>query len=143
MTVSAVWLFLKVHWVGLHCVIVVFHDHTHLLFCLDLLFCTQTAVLKIWIPILNYYYILWRLVNGVLEIYGIGHITSRDIGYYPIYFQGYGILSSIFFSTFRDIENLGNLIMGYLLLACLLQGIWDIWYHPIQASLCMIVYKKG
>ena len=31
-TVNALWLFFKVSWVGLQCVIVVFHDHTHLLF---------------------------------------------------------------------------------------------------------------
>ena len=33
MTVSVLWLFLTVPWVGLQCVIVVFPDHTHLLFC--------------------------------------------------------------------------------------------------------------
>ena len=32
MTVSALWLFLTVLWVMLQCVIVVFTDHTHLLF---------------------------------------------------------------------------------------------------------------
>ena len=32
MTVSVLWLSLTVPWVGLQCVIVVFHDHTHLLF---------------------------------------------------------------------------------------------------------------
>ena len=31
-TVHFLWLFLKVSWVGLQCVIVVFPDHTHLLF---------------------------------------------------------------------------------------------------------------
>ena len=31
-TVSVLWLFLTMLWVGLHCVIVVFPDHTHLLF---------------------------------------------------------------------------------------------------------------
>ena len=31
-TISALWLFLAVPWVGLQCVIVVFPDHTHLLF---------------------------------------------------------------------------------------------------------------
>ena len=31
-TVNFMWLFLKVPWVGLRCVIVIFHDHTHLLF---------------------------------------------------------------------------------------------------------------
>ena len=31
-TVNVLWLFLAVSWVGLHCVIVVFLDHTHLLF---------------------------------------------------------------------------------------------------------------
>ena len=33
---------------------------------------------------------------GVLGIQDICHFTSRDIGYYPFYFQGYGILRSIF-----------------------------------------------
>ena len=31
-TVNVLWLFLRVSWVGLQCVIVVFPDHTHLLF---------------------------------------------------------------------------------------------------------------
>ena len=30
-TVNGLWLFLTVPWVGLHCVIVVFPDHTHFL----------------------------------------------------------------------------------------------------------------
>ena len=34
MTVSVLWLFFMVLWVGLHCVIVVFPDHTHLLLTL-------------------------------------------------------------------------------------------------------------
>ena len=33
---------------------------------------------------------------GVLGIQDICHFTSRDMGYYPFYFQGYGILCSIF-----------------------------------------------
>ena len=33
---------------------------------------------------------------GVLRIQDICHFTFRDIGYYPFYFQGYGILGSIF-----------------------------------------------
>ena len=33
---------------------------------------------------------------GVLGIQGTCHFTSRDIGYYPFYFQGYGILCTIF-----------------------------------------------
>ena len=32
MTVSVMWFFLAVPWVGLQCVIVVFPDHTHFLF---------------------------------------------------------------------------------------------------------------
>ena len=32
MTVSVRWLFLAIPWVGLQCVIVVFPDHSHLLF---------------------------------------------------------------------------------------------------------------
>ena len=31
-TVNAMWLFLTVPWVGMQCVIVVFPNHTHLLF---------------------------------------------------------------------------------------------------------------
>ena len=31
-TINVLWLFLAVPWVGLQCVIVVFPDHTHLLF---------------------------------------------------------------------------------------------------------------
>ena len=31
-TVNVLWLLLKVPWVGLRCVIIVFPDHTHLLF---------------------------------------------------------------------------------------------------------------
>ena len=30
-TINVMWFFLTVPWVGLHCVIVVFPDHTHLL----------------------------------------------------------------------------------------------------------------
>ena len=47
------------------------------------------------------------------------HFNSSDMGYcvqYFVYFQGYW--------TFRKINKL---IMG--ILACLLQGIYDIWYH--------------
>ena len=73
----------------------------------------------------------------------------RDTGYLPFYFQGYRILSILLpgiwdtvfniLVTFRDIDYLGKLIMGIFadskgILACLLQGIWDIWYPPIQAS---------
>ena len=32
----------------------------------------------------------------VLGIQDICNFTFRDIGYYPFYFQGYGILGSIF-----------------------------------------------
>ena len=34
-TVNVVWLFLTVAWVGLQCMIVVFPDHTHLLYCFE------------------------------------------------------------------------------------------------------------
>ena len=49
---------------------------------------------------------------GVLGIQDICHFTSRDIGYYPFYFQGFGKLCSIFLVTFRDIDYLGKLIIG-------------------------------
>ena len=44
-TINVLWLFLTVPWVGLQYVIVVFTDHTHLLF---VLYCTKT------IPSLHY-----------------------------------------------------------------------------------------
>ena len=34
-TINVLWLFLTVPWVGLHCVIVVFPVHTHLLYNVD------------------------------------------------------------------------------------------------------------
>ena len=41
---------------------------------------------------------------GVLGIQDICHFTSRDMGYFPFYFQGYRILCSIFLPTSRDID---------------------------------------
>ena len=38
MAVSVLWLFVAVPWVGLWCVIVVFPDHTYLLFCTKIRF---------------------------------------------------------------------------------------------------------
>ena len=35
-----------------------------------------------------------------------------DTRYLPFYFEGYGILCSIFLSNFRDMRYLGTLIMG-------------------------------
>ena len=59
---------------------------------------------------------------GVLGIQNICHFTSRDIGYYPFYFQGYRILSILLpgiwdtvfnnLVTFTDIEYLEKIIMG-------------------------------
>ena len=37
-TINVMWLFLTLSWVGLQCVIVVFPDHTHLLFQASLIF---------------------------------------------------------------------------------------------------------
>ena len=39
---------------------------------------------------------------GILAIQDIWHFTSRDMGNFPFYFKGYGILCSIFLFTFRD-----------------------------------------
>ena len=41
---------------------------------------------------------------GVLGIRNICNFTSRDIGYYPFYFQGYGILGSIFSLLLRILK---------------------------------------
>ena len=48
---------------------------------------------------------------GVLGIQDIRHFTSRNIGYYLIYFQGYGIMCSLF-CLLSDIGYLRKLIMG-------------------------------
>ena len=51
---------------------------------------------------------------GVLGIQGICHFTSRNIGYYQFYFQGYQILCSIFW-LLSDILNIKeNELWGYL-----------------------------
>ena len=39
---------------------------------------------------------IYEACIGVLGIQDIFHFTSRDTGYNPFYFQGYGILGSIF-----------------------------------------------
>ena len=59
---------------------------------------------------------------GVLGIQDICHFTSRDIGYYSFYFQGYGILCSIFcyfqgYWIFRKI-NYGD-ISQFIMDTCL------------------------
>ena len=43
-----------------------------------------------------YYSKTYETCIGVLGIQDICHFTSRDIGYFPFYFRGYGILCSIF-----------------------------------------------
>ena len=45
---------------------------------------------------------------GVLGIQDICHFTSRDIGYFPFYFQGYGILCLIFGLLCRILNILEN-----------------------------------
>ena len=51
------------------------------------------------------YWISNEACIGVLGIQDICHFTSRDIGYFPFYFQGYGILCSIF-GLFSGILNI-------------------------------------
>ena len=58
-----------------------------------LLFCTRT---KWQVLIFVIYSGIREACIGVLGIQDICHFTSRDIGYYPFYFQGYGMLCSIF-----------------------------------------------
>ena len=43
---------------------------------------------------------------GVLGIQGISHFTSRDIGYYPFYFQGYRILSILLPGIWDTVFNI-------------------------------------
>ena len=42
------------------------------------------------------YFLICESCIGVLGIQDICHFTYRDLGYYPFYFQGYGILWSIY-----------------------------------------------
>ena len=51
---------------------------------------------------------------GVLGIQDICHFTSRDMGYFPFYFQRYRILCSVFLPTSRDIDIKENHLWGYL-----------------------------
>ena len=48
----------------------------------------------------SYSFTIFEMISeaciGVLGIQDICHFTSKDIGYYPFYFQWYGILGSIF-----------------------------------------------
>ena len=74
-----------------------------------------------------------RLVYGVLEIQGISHFTSRDFGYYSVYFHGYGILCSIFVLLLGMLAILKNHWWRYLpvykrflpIYFNLLQAAWD------------------
>ena len=74
-------LFPTVPWFGLWSVILAFPGHSHLLLMLD---CTD-----------------FEACIGVLGLQDICRFTSRDMGCYPFYFQGYGILCSIFCSLSR------------------------------------------
>ena len=58
---------------------------------------------------------------GVLGIQNISHFTSRDIGYYPFYFQGYGILCSIFWLLSGILNIKKNIKYWLSLLTSLLQ----------------------
>ena len=51
----------------------------------------------------------YRACIRILGIQAICHLNSLDMGYYPFYFQGYGILCSIYLFTFRGIEYLGTI----------------------------------
>ena len=54
-----------------------------------MLFCREESFLYMYVNI-------FEACIGVLGIQDSCHFTSRDIGYYPFHFQGYGILCSIF-----------------------------------------------
>ena len=57
-------------------------------------------------------HIICEASNGVLGIQDICHFTSKDMGYYLFYFQGCGILCSIFSLLLGpDIKYLEKIIM--------------------------------
>ena len=47
MTVSVLWLFLTVSWVGLQCVIVLYPDHTHLYFKVSVDICDGSPIVHV------------------------------------------------------------------------------------------------
>ena len=59
-------------------------------------FTKRKIILFVKILFSKIYTTLGEACIGILGIQDICHFTSRDIGYYPFYFQGYGILGSIF-----------------------------------------------
>ena len=80
----------------------------------------------------------------------------RDTGYLPFHFRGYRILSILLpgiwdtvFSIFITFRNMGifwkKIIMVIFvslfgILACLFQGIWDVWHPTIQTSYAIGTY---
>ena len=88
----------------------------------------------------------YEVCIGVLGIQDICNFNCRDMGYCSFYLPGYRIQSYCvqYFAYFQGYCYLGKSIMGIfasllgilkvIILACLLPGIWDIWYPPIQAS---------
>ena len=113
--------------------------HTHMYLVMWVPSCKDTYMQTIpsyaiyhWAMLLNIYVTLFPEINsrfftssvdpdqtvneaciGVLGIQDICHFTSRDIRYFPFYFQGYGILCSIFGLLSGILIILENLLWGY------------------------------
>ena len=72
------------------------------------------------------------LSNRCFRDTGFLSCTSRVMGYYLFYFQGYGVFCSIFLFTFKGVGYLEKLIMGIFVS---LYGILDCGYWIFVPSL--------
>ena len=70
-------------------------SYTIMVFNLDVSFSSQLLGESFFLANLHFGSRIGEACIGVIGIQDICHFTSRDIGYYPFYFQGYRILCSI------------------------------------------------
>ena len=69
------------------------------------MFSSYVIIEYIIVLVLMLYFNIYEACIGVLGIQDICHFTSRDIGYFPFYFQDtlYGIWDTVF--NFKDTNN--------------------------------------
>ena len=124
-----------------------------LMFCLGLSLYPKFCASKKWSAparLCMLHRLIWVFTDeaciGVLGIQDICHFTSRDIGYYPYYFQGYGILCSIFWLLSGILKFQKTELWGYFpvykgYLPVYFQG-YGIFRTPYKASLITAMCDK-
>ena len=75
---------------------------------------------------------------GVLGIQDTIHFTSRDMAYYPFYFQGYGKLS-ILLSEILNTIHFTSRDMGYCVQYCVYFKIYWIFKNINYGDVCQFV----